>query len=87
MLAKAATSPDRQEDSMKRLISIASFAVLLCIALFTSSLAQAPAAPSMVLPERSFDFKEVEEGKVAEHTFKVLNKGNRPLEITNVNPG
>jgi len=41
----------------------------------------------MVLPERSFDFKEVEEGKVVEHAFKVLNKGNQPLEIKNVNPG
>jgi hypothetical protein len=41
----------------------------------------------MVLPERSFDFRDVEEGKVVEHTFKVLNKGNQPLEITNVNPG
>ncbi len=41
----------------------------------------------MVLPERSFDFKEVEEGKVVEHAFKVSNKGNQVLEIRNVNPG
>jgi len=41
----------------------------------------------MVLPERSFDFRDVEEGKIVEHAFKVLNKGSRPLEITNVNPG
>jgi len=41
----------------------------------------------MVLPERSFDFRDVEEGKTVEHAFKVLNKGNQPLEITNVNPG
>ena len=41
----------------------------------------------MVLPEGSFDFKDVEEGKVVEHAFKVLNKGNQVLEIRNVNPG
>jgi len=41
----------------------------------------------MVLPERSFDFKDVEEGKVVEHVFKVLNKGSQPLEIRKVNPG
>jgi hypothetical protein len=41
----------------------------------------------MVLPERSFDFKEVEEGKVVEHVFKVLNKGSQVLAITRVNPG
>jgi len=41
----------------------------------------------MVLPERFFDFKHVEEGKVVEHTFKVLNKGDQVLEIKKVNPG
>jgi hypothetical protein len=41
----------------------------------------------MVLPERSFDFNEVEEGKTLEHAFKVLNKGDQPLEIRRVNPG
>jgi len=66
---------------------IASLAVLLYVVLFTASLAQTPSGPSMVLPERSFDFRDVEEGKIVEHAFKVLNKGNRPLEITNVNPG
>ena len=72
---------------MKRLITLASLSVLLSVAPFTASLAQTPSGPSMILPERSFDFRDVEEGKVVEHTFKVLNKGNQPLEITNVNPG
>jgi hypothetical protein len=40
-----------------------------------------------VLPERSFDFKEVEEGRTVEHSFKVLNKGDEVLEIRKVNPG
>ena len=72
---------------MKRFIAIASLAVLLCVVLFTASPAQTPSGPSMVLPEKSFDFNQVEEGKVFEHAFKVLNKGNQPLEIKNVNPG
>jgi hypothetical protein len=72
---------------MKRLFTLASLGVLLFFALFSSSPAQTPSGPSMVLPERSFDFKDVEEGKVVEHAFKVLNKGNQPLEIRNVNPG
>jgi len=72
---------------MKRFIMLASLGVLLCVALFTASLAQTPSGPSMVLPESFFDFKEVDEGKVVEHTFKVLNKGNQPLEIRKVNPG
>jgi len=72
---------------MKRFFTPASLCVLLCFALFSSSSAQTPSGPSMVLPERSFDFREVEEGKVVEHTFKVLNKGDQVLEIKKVNPG
>jgi hypothetical protein len=72
---------------MKRVFTLASLAVLLCFALASFSPAQTPSGPSMVLPERSFDFKEVEEGKIVEHTFKVLNKGDQVLEIKKVNPG
>ena len=72
---------------MKRIFTPASLCFLLCFALLSFSQAQTPSGPSMVLPERSFDFKEVEEGKVVEHAFKVSNKGNQVLEIRNVNPG
>jgi len=41
----------------------------------------------MVIPEKSFNFQEVEEGKVVEHVFRVLNRGDEPLEIKDVNPG
>lgn len=72
---------------MKRLFTLVSLSVLLGFALLPSSPAQTPSGPSMVLPEKSFDFKEVVEGKAVEHVFKVLNKGDKPLEITKVNPG
>lgn len=72
---------------MKRVFALASFAVLLCFGLASFSPAKTPSGPSMVLPERFFDFKQVEEGKVLEHTFKVLNKGDQVLEIKKVNPG
>lgn len=72
---------------MKRLFTLVSFCILLGFALLLSSLAQAPSGPSMALPEKSFDFKEVVEGKAVEHVFKVLNKGDNPLEITKVKPG
>lgn len=72
---------------MKRLLTLASLGFLLCLIAYSSSLAQTPSGPSMVLPEKSFDFKDVEEGKVLEHDFKVLNKGTQPLEIRKVNPG
>ena len=72
---------------MKRLFSLVSLYGLLCFFLLSSSPAQAPSEPSMVLPEKYFDFKEVEEGKIVDHAFKVLNKGRQPLEISHVNPG
>ncbi len=72
---------------MKRLFTPASLCFLLCFALLSFSQAQTPSGPAIVLPERSFDFKDVEEGKIVEHAFKVLNKGNQVLEIRNVNPG
>ncbi len=72
---------------MTRLFTLVSLCVLLCFGLLSSSPGQTPSGPSMVLSEKSFDFKEVAEGKVVEHSFKVLNKGDQPLEIQNVNPG
>lgn len=72
---------------MKRFFILASFIVVFFFSLYSFSPAQTPSGPSMVLPERSFDFQEVEEGKTVEHAFKVLNRGDQPLEITNVNPG
>lgn len=43
--------------------------------------------PRLVIEAKEFDFKEVEEGKVITHTFKVSNKGGQPLEIKRVSPG
>jgi hypothetical protein len=43
--------------------------------------------PQMVMTETSHDFKEVDQGAVLEHSFKVMNRGSQVLEIKNVNPG
>ena len=52
-----------------------------------SAPAQEIKAPKMVLEEQEFDFKEVKEGEVINHTFKVLNKGDETLKIIKVRPG
>jgi hypothetical protein len=72
---------------MNRIITLGPLGLLLCFAFFTVSPAEVSSGPSIFLPERAFDFKDLEEGKTVEHTFKVLNKGNQPLEIGRVNPG
>lgn len=68
-------------------IRLASLSLLFFLALSAAPLAQTSSGPSLFLPERSFDFREVDEGKIVEHSFMVLNRGSEPLEIRNVNPG
>ena len=64
---------------------------IICIPLFTicgfSSLAQELQGPKMFLEEQVFDFKEVREGAVITHSFKVFNHGNETLRILRVRPG
>ncbi len=69
-------------------VSLTAFLLFLAPLLFFSSAhAQNAAPPQMVIPEPSYDFKEVSEGSVLEHTFQVLNKGGQVLEIMKVSPG
>jgi len=42
--------------------------------------------PLMVMEERSFDFKEVREGEIIEHAFRVFNRGEKNLAIQRVQP-
>jgi hypothetical protein len=49
--------------------------------------AQNVTGSQMFITEASHDFKEVDEGAVLEHSFKVMNRGSQVLEITRVNPG
>ena len=49
--------------------------------------AQENRGPKIVVKEPVFDFKEIKEGDVVQHTFKVLNEGDQILEIKNVRPG
>jgi len=48
---------------------------------------QQPVGPRMILKERSFDHKNVDEGTMIEHTYKVGNEGDQPLLIRSVKPG
>ena len=52
-----------------------------------SALAQETRGPKMVVRERVFDSKEVKEGEVIVHTFRVLNQGGQTLKIIRVKPG
>jgi Protein of unknown function (DUF1573) len=47
-------------------------------------LAQEGTGPVLVLNEKIYDFGEVKQGKVIEHTFRVLNQGDEVLQIIRV---
>lgn len=68
--------------------------ILLVLLFVVSFLPQAwgqkvpsPQAPKLVVPQKDFNFKEVEEGKPIIHSFKILNRGAEPLKIIKVRPG
>ena len=66
------------------LIFIGTLSIALCC---TMAFGQDNKGPKMMVEGREFDFKEVKEGAVLEHTFKIFNKGNEPLKIISVKPG
>ena len=45
------------------------------------------AGPRLGMEERFFNFLEVQEGEVIEHTFMVSNAGSQTLVIEEVKPG
>jgi hypothetical protein len=69
--------------------------LLMVVGLFSIALignpglAQDPSGkgPRIAVEGREFDFKDVKEGTVLEHTFKIFNKGDEPLKIISVKPG
>lgn len=61
--------------------------ILFIICNGTAICAPDASGPTLVLEERIFDAKEVQEGEVINHSFKVNNSGDSPLEIKNVKPG
>lgn len=72
---------------MRRHLLIGIILIILIYLCSYPAIAQDVNGPKMVLKERVFDFKEVNEGEVIEHTFRVLNQGEESLEIKKVKPG
>ena len=69
------------------LVYFLSAALLLLIMNGSFCLAAETGTPGMVLVEKIYDAKEIKENQVIEHTFKVRNNGDGPLEITKIKPG
>lgn len=72
---------------MKKLLYMISLPTLLVILNCQLCLAQEVARPTMILEEKVFDAKDVIEGNIIAHAFKVINTGDSPLEISKVSTG
>ena len=72
---------------MKSCFSVILVMVLVFVFCGQYGMAKEMGAPKLVLDQDMFDFKEVQEGKDIEHTFRVFNQGKRTLKINNVKPG
>ncbi len=72
---------------MNRLLRGGFSLIFWIVVSFGIAWAQQAIGPRIVIEERDFDAKQVKEGQIVAHTFKVLNTGDQTLEIEKVNPG
>ena len=72
---------------MKRPLYQIFFPVLLILFIAPLCLAEQTSGPKIFFEETTFDAKEIKGTDYLEHAFKVLNKGDAPLELTDVKPG
>jgi hypothetical protein len=61
--------------------------VLMAWAGFSQSAEKKEAVPIIEVETPIHDFREVSQGEVVKHDFRVFNRGTAPLEIKKVKPG
>jgi hypothetical protein len=72
---------------MKKPLYSICFSLLIILIVSTLCVGEETSVPSISIDEKNFDAKEIKSGDYLEHTFKVMNKGSSPLEISDVKPG
>jgi hypothetical protein len=72
---------------MKKIFYSIPFIFLFIFMYLNAGLAQDVIGPKMVIEQTEYNAKEVKQGKIIKHTFKILNTGDQVLEIKNVQPG
>jgi hypothetical protein len=64
------------------------FVLFLALVFFGNwAFAQEAKRPRIVIEGMKHDFKDVKQGEVVVHSFRVFNKGNATLKIIKVKPG
>jgi hypothetical protein len=80
-------SRDAKAGIRKKLLLSLLTTLLISVCWIPTLPASAFSGPKLVLKEQEAHFKEVMEGKIVEHIFRVFNQGDEPLKILNVKPG
>lgn len=72
---------------MKKVLYGTFFLIFLISLNLSTGWAQQAVGPRMVIEKPLFDAQQVKEGEIIRHSFTVLNKGDKPLQIKRVQPG
>ena len=72
---------------MKKQVVGVSILLFCLIGICFAETSQEVKGPKLIIVENSVNLGEVKEGTILEHTFKVQNPGDQPLQIERVKPG
>ena len=72
---------------MRKVLYGTFFLIFLISLNLSTGWAQQAIGPKMVIEKPLFDAQQVKEGEIIRHSFTVLNKGDKPLQIKRVQPG
>jgi hypothetical protein len=76
-----------EEYCMKRTLCQICLSTFFLLAVFSFCLASETSGPRIYIDEPTFDAKDIKSAEYLEHAFKVINKGDSALEISDVKPG
>lgn len=76
-----------RSKKMKKIFYSIPFIILFLFMYLNTGLAQDGIGPKMVIEQTEYNAKEVKQGEIINHTFKILNTGDQVLEIKSVKPG
>jgi hypothetical protein len=76
-----------EDARMKRVLSQICLIIFFVLFIYSLNAKAEPLGPKIYIPEPAFDAKDIKSAEFLEHDFKVVNKGDATLEITDVKPG
>ncbi|MDY6843870.1 MAG: hypothetical protein SVW57_07255 [Thermodesulfobacteriota bacterium] len=75
-----------RQDMIPKFLSVVFLFFLIFFIPSNLKAGQVSPAHTTSIPEDTFDFNEVREGIILEHTFTIYNKGSKVLTIQRVKP-